>query len=256
MDMKQALYDLGVRDNTLTSQEKICLDNQGYLPLRGILTAEQVIGMRDRIEELIALDERPQHDEGVDGIDYLVNRDPIFEVCFTHPRVIAAISHVLSGEFKLLSLNARVPSPGFGQQRLHNDWNADTEPGTYYICNSIWPLVDFTEQTGATRAVPGTHRNGNLPNKDCPVQHKHSWSCNPMESNVDEVKLMAQSGTVIVCNGHIWHSGTLNTSSVDRPAMTCAFVRRDQLPDSDEAKQIGSETYSRLDKASRYILNL
>lgn len=256
MDMKQALYDLGVRDDTLTLQEKNSLDNEGYLPLYGILTKEQVQVMKERIEELIAKDKRPQHDEGVDGMDYLVNRDPIFEVCFTHPRVLAAMSHVLGGEFKLLSLNARVPSPGFGQQRLHNDWNAETDPGMYYICNSIWPLVDFTKETGATRAVPGTHRNGNLPNKDCPVKHKHDWSCNPLESIAEEVKLMAPSGTVIVFNGHIWHSGTLNTSSVGRPAMTCAFVRRDQLPDSDEAKQIGSETCHRLDKASRYILNL
>ena len=70
--------------------------------------------MKERIEELIAQDKRPQHDEGVDGMYYLVNRDPIFEVCFTHPCVLAAMSHVQGGEFKLLSLNARVPSPGFG----------------------------------------------------------------------------------------------------------------------------------------------
>lgn len=212
--------------------------------------------MKERIEELISQDKRPQQDEGVDGMDYLVNKDPIFQVCFTHPRVLAAMAHVLGDEFKLLSLNARVPRPGFGQQRLHNDWNADTEPGDYFICNSIWPLVDFNKETGATRAVPGTHRHGNLPNKDCPLEHTHDWSCNPLESIPDEVRLMATAGTVIVFNGHIWHSGTLNTSQVGRPAMTCAFVRRDQLPDSDEAKQIGSETYSRLNSSARYILNV
>ena len=38
--MKQALYDLGVRDDTLTRQEKKSLDNEGYLPLHGILTKE------------------------------------------------------------------------------------------------------------------------------------------------------------------------------------------------------------------------
>ena len=56
--------------------------------------------MRKRLDELV--DEeggeagKEVHQEaGATRLSDLVNKDPIFEVCFTHPRVLAAISHVL-----------------------------------------------------------------------------------------------------------------------------------------------------------------
>jgi len=41
-------------------------------------------------------------------------------VCFTCPRVLAAMAHVL-GDFTLSSLNSRAARPGQGHQRLHTD---------------------------------------------------------------------------------------------------------------------------------------
>src|SRR5207248_2903315 len=102
---------------------------------------------------------------GTDRLSDLVNKAPMFEVCFTHPRVLAAIAHVLRGEFKLSSLNYRAALPGQGLQGLHADWGEAVKPGDYYVCNSIWLLDDFTAANGPTRIVPGSQDSGKRPNE-------------------------------------------------------------------------------------------
>jgi ectoine hydroxylase-related dioxygenase (phytanoyl-CoA dioxygenase family) len=171
----------------------------------------------------------------------------MFEICFTHPRVLAAISHVLGGEFKLSSLNSRASLPGQGLQEMHPDWHGPVEPGDYYVCNSIWLLDDFTEQNGATRVVPGSHRSGKVP---------RDVMKDPKDPHPDEVKLLAPAGTVVVFNSHTWHGGTLNTSQNRRRAMHSYFCRRDQQQQLDQRKYIRPETYNRLSEAARYILDV
>src|SRR5690348_11596664 len=168
MDMATALRDLGVTDDVLTPAEKDQLDRDGYLPLEGILSAEEVSAINKRLGELTAAEGdraglEVHQEKGTDRLADLVNKDPMFEVCFTHPRVLAAVAHVLKGEFKLSSLNSRAALPGEGLQHLHADWEGTVAPGDFYVCNSIWLLDDFTEENGATRAVPGSHNGGKMP---------------------------------------------------------------------------------------------
>jgi hypothetical protein len=54
---------------------------------------------------------------GTDRLADLVSKDPVFDVCFTSPRLLACVSHVL-GDFKLSSLNFRAALPGSGSQAL------------------------------------------------------------------------------------------------------------------------------------------
>ena len=48
---------------------------------------------------------------GTDRLADLVNKDPVFDVCFTSPRLLACVAHVLA-DFKLSSLNFRAALPG------------------------------------------------------------------------------------------------------------------------------------------------
>src|SRR5205085_4992581 len=138
---------------------------------------------------------------------------------FTHPRVLAGIAHVLGGNLKLSSLNARAALPGHGLQHLHADWHGATAPGDYYVCNSIWLLDDFTESNGATRVVPGSHRSGKMAKDVMP---------DPTQPHPDEVVLKAPAGTVVIFNSHTWHGGTLNRTDRPRRALHSYFARRDQ----------------------------
>jgi hypothetical protein len=125
MDITTALRELGVTDGVLTAAEKRRLDEDGFLPLPGILSGDQLHGIRRRLAELTAAEGEQAglevHQEaGTDRLSDLVNKDPVFDVCFTCPRVLAAMAHVL-GDFTLSSLNSRAARPGQGHQRLHTD---------------------------------------------------------------------------------------------------------------------------------------
>lgn len=252
MTTQEALRALGAREDTLTREEKERLDRDGFLPLPGILTPEQVTAMGTRLDELSAREgddagKEVHQEAGTDRLSDLVNKDPLFDVCFTHPRVLAAVAHVLRGDLKLSSLNSRAALPGQGLQALHADWGKPTAPGDYYVCNSIWLLDDFTQDNGPTRVVPGSHRSGKMPREalqDTAAPHP------------DEVKIIAPAGTVVVFNSHAWHGGTRNTGSGRRRAMHSYFCRRDQPQQLDQRKYLRPETAARLSAAARYILDV
>jgi len=252
MKLPEALIELGVTEQTLSPAEADALDRNGYLPLPNILSAEQIARIIERTDELIAMEDeaagREVHQEqGATRLSDLVNKGPIFEICFTHPRVLAAIAHVLGGDLKLSSLNYRAALPGSGLQALHADWGGAVEPGDYYVCNSIWLLDDFTESNGATRIIPGSQRSGKTP---------RDVMADPAQPQPDEILLTAPAGTVVIFNSHAWHGGTLNRTDRPRRALHSYFTRRDQKQQLDQKVYLRPETYQRLSPAARYVLDV
>ena len=252
MDIQAALLALGVSDSTLTSAEKEALDRDGFLPLREILSAEQIRMINTRLDALLT-DEgenagtEVHRESGTDRLSDLVNKEAIFEICFTHPRVLAGIAHVLQGDLKLSSLNSRAALPGEGLQALHADWSGAVEPGAFMVCNSIWLLDDFTEQNGATRVVPGTH---------CSRQAPRDAMDDPRATHPQEIKLIAPAGTVVIFNSHVWHGGTRNTTENRRRALHSYFCRRDQPQQLDQRSYLRPATRERLSAAACTILDV
>jgi ectoine hydroxylase-related dioxygenase (phytanoyl-CoA dioxygenase family) len=252
MNVQEALSALGVRHDTLSQAEKDQLEAHGYLPLPDLIPAETLDRLRWRTDELIALEgaeagKEVHQEAGATRLSDLVNKDPVFDLCFTHPRVLAAISHVLKGDLCLSSLNYRAALPGAGLQGLHQDWSGPTVPGDYWVCNSIWLLDDFTERNGATRLVPGSQRSGKTPN---------DAMADPSAPHPDEVILTAPAGTVVIFNSHIWHGGTLNRTDRPRRGLHAYFCRRSHPQQLIQKNFIRPETYARLSEAARFILDV
>jgi ectoine hydroxylase-related dioxygenase (phytanoyl-CoA dioxygenase family) len=250
MDMATALAELGVTEGTLDAATMERLDRDGYAPLPGVLSGEQLASLRARMAELTAAEGaeagREVHQEaGTDRLADLVNKDPMFEIAFTEPRVLACVAHVL-GDFKLSSLNSRTALPGQGLQALHAE-GGPVGLGPYQVCNSIWLLDDFTEDNGATRVVPGSHRLTVSVRDAMP----DTYAPHP-----DEVKLVAPAGTVVVFNSHLWHGGTRNRTGSQRRAMHSYFTRRANGQQLDQKKYLRPETFARLSPAARFILDV
>ncbi len=261
MDIGSALRALGVRKDTLSAAEKEALDENGYLPLPGVLTSDQVQALRARLQ---ALEEeegeeagKEVHQEaGTARLANLVNKGPIFDLVWTHPKVLAAMSHVLRGDVRLSSLNSRAALPGEGLQALHTD-GAQQIPGVapspddsskrYYACNSIWLLNDFTLENGATRLVPGSHKLGLDPRKHL---------ADPQEPHPDEILVLGEAGTVFVFNAQTWHGGTLNRSSEPRRAVHCYYCWRNVPQQTDQRGLFRPETAARLSAAQRVLLDV
>jgi Phytanoyl-CoA dioxygenase (PhyH) len=252
MTMQTALENLGVRSDTLTEAEKHQLDRDGFLPLTDVVTPEQLDHLRARVDGLMQAEGEQagtefRQEPGTERLSDLVNKGEVFDVCYTHPRVLASIAHVLTADFKLSSLNYRAALPGQGHQALHADWSEPVAAGHFRVCNSIWLLDDFTEQNGPTRVVPGSHRRGTLPRDEMP---------DPAAAHPDQVTLLAPAGTVVIFNSHLWHGGTENRTRARRRALHAYFCRRSERQQLDQQRFIQDATRARLSPAARYVLDV
>ncbi len=249
--MATALAELGVTEVGLDAPTRERLDRDGYAVLPGVLSDEELEAVRARLTELLAAEGgqaglEVHQEAGTNRLADLVNKGPMFKPCFTHPRVLACVGHVL-GDFKLSSLNFREALPGQGLQALHADYGGPAPARGYQVCNSIWLLDDFTADNGATRVVPGSHRSDTVPRLAMP---------DPTAAHPDEVRLIAPAGTVVVFNSHLWHGGTLNRSERPRRALHSYFTRRANGQQTDQKKYLRPETLAGLSPAARFILDV
>lgn len=187
------------------------------------------------------------NEAGVVRVCNLVNKDAMFDVCFTHPRVLAAVNHLLGPEFKSSSVNYRAAKPGSGLQPLHVDWEEAVQSGDYYACNTIWMLDDFTEHNGSTRVVPGSNHSGQMPNDVLD---------NPWESHPHQKLLLAPAGSVAIINSHTWHGGTTNYTEELRRSIQSYFVRRDQPTQLNQQQYVRPETLARLSQAAKFLMDV
>lgn len=252
MQIQDALKELGVTDNTLTSDEKAQLDRDGFLVVPNVLSADQIALARRRLDLLSELEgadagKEVHQEAGTARLSNLVDKGNFFSVFFTTPKVLAGIAHVLQGDLKLSSLNSRAALPGQGLQALHADWGKAVQPGEYQVCNSIWLIDDFTPDNGATRAVAGSHRWGKMPGemmKDTKADHP------------DQQLFIAPAGTVVIFNSHTWHGGTLNKTNNPRRAVHSYFSRRGQPQQLNQRKFLSPATIEKFSPAVRCILDV
>lgn len=251
MDINQALRALEAGPDRLSDENRRELDEKGYTVLPGIIDGAWLAALRARFEELC--DKEGAHagievhqEKGARRLSDLVNKGEMFDRVYSHPKVLAAVHHVIGRDFKLSSLNARDALPGQGLQGLHADWGADYD-GRFHVCNSIWLLDDFDQENGCTRLVPGSHRGLNPANAEIDRMAPHP----------DEEYVAAPAGTVAVFNSQTWHGGTLNKSTDrTRRAMHCYFTAREHRQQLDQAEYLRHSTWKRLSSAARYILDV
>lgn len=149
----------------------------------------------------------------------LLARDPVFQRVPVHQRVLPIVEGVLDKGCLVSSLSSISIDPGEVAQPIHAD---DTliglaRPHAPVVCNSMWALTDFTEENGATRIVPGSHR----------FQDKPEYGSHP-----DSIAAEMPKGSVLIWNGSLWHGGGANRSDERRVGIAmnyCAgFIRQQE----------------------------
>ncbi len=128
-------------------------------------------------------------------------RSATFRTIATHPLIMAAgdlvLGHATSWRFSAAEYIEIGPEET--SQRLHRDqWKYDmTDFGFEVELNGMWAITDFTEENGATRVAPGSHRYGNREK----LQHDHT---RPAEM---------PKGSLLLYTGALYHGGGANQSS-------------------------------------------
>lgn len=230
------------------------LDHDGFIVVPALLDPGLTAALARRFDELAAAEGdragAEQHQEpGCVRVADLVNKDPLFDVCWTHPLLLAAVTHVLSGRpFKLSAIAARDPLPGGGHQGMHADWPRPVGLDDAQVVNSAWMLDAFTPDNGATRVVPGTHRLvDRLPWQEMPdLDAPHPR----------ETFLVGPPGSLAVFSSHLWHSGTANRGGGRRRSIFAYFVRREHPALVDQRALLRETTAARLSPEERWLLGV
>ncbi len=217
-------------NSALSQRETQELDQDGCLALTGVVSDLQLQAMRCRLDQLLAV--TPQEHAGTMIVNGLLN-EPAFDAAWQHPRILAGAERVLGPSYRLLGVFCRGLRPGHGQQALHTDWGGQGEPGVWYVCHAICALVDFTAENGATRVVPGSHRNPWMLRGHHDLRRPHP----------QQRQLLGKAGTVFLLNVHCQHSAVHNAAADPRLAIFASFSRRDspllvQTPIADPAPEV------------------
>ncbi len=229
-------------ENVLTTDEIHRLETDGFLALEGVVSQSQLTAMRTRLLELLRT--TPQKNAGTLIVNGLLD-DDVFDAAWNHPRVLSAVESVLREPGRLLGVFSRGLRAGHGQQELHSDWGRQGLPNVWYVCHAICPLVDFTAENGATRVVPGSHRN--------PWMMKGVRD--PRLPHPNQKQLVGKAGTVFVLNVHCQHSAVQNTSTHDRLAVFSSFSRRDSpLLLMQPPEPVRQDVIERFDHDTRRLL--
>jgi ectoine hydroxylase-related dioxygenase (phytanoyl-CoA dioxygenase family) len=127
------------------------------------------------------------------------------------------VEQIIGPDPELTELAFRCPQPGHGEQRLHADDVAKLDDGPDRCATAIVALVDFTDENGATRLVPGSHRRRDL--------QQQSGALGQDDRRVRDqlVTLAGPAGTAFVFSGHLLHGGGRNRSDRSRPALQLTY---------------------------------
>ena len=218
------------------------MDEDGVVALRHAIDVEPV----DKLAERMLADlERYQAEYEIDN-NFQGIRPPPFqpflfpEIVFNEPAI--TISRAILGEgATLTSYGANTAFVGSQTQQVHAD-TVPPQPGPYQPCTLLVvnvPLIDMTEENGATIYWPGTHKDTRL----------HSGNRFPTEEMLAEwqakrpaERVLAQRGDLVLRDLRLWHGGMPNRTSRHRPML--ALVHRAGKPEQGTFEvEEGSEAF-------------
>jgi len=218
------------------------VDDSGYTVLRQPFGSEMI----DEVEEAVSrvegevgtkLGRNPFHGHKTVRLKGLVNRGEAFEKLMIQPAMLALVEGLLGPDVQLGSTQAIIIGPGETAQPLHPD---RVHPALAMLEDSSHPpvrtgldvmlaLSDFTQENGATRIAPGSHRIGTLDESDA----------------VDTVSLEAERGDLLIWDANLWHGGGANRTNARRTGLLTFWVPGWVRPDDNLLLLIPREKVAR-----------
>lgn len=217
----------------------------GFTILPSVLSAEEATAMR---AALIECEKREGtetlHRGTASHVANLPTLDPIFFPTIDHARVLPILEHFLGTSLILGSLNSRIVRPGDPLQGMHSDIGKDMlNPVSPVMMNTVWMLDDFTEEIGATRVLPGSHRSGlQEPPKDLDLKYL--------------VTAVAPIGSVLVFNGQTWHGGGANNGDRNRHALFGHYRKSMLVFQCDPHENFPPEWFDKLTDRQKQLMRM
>jgi ectoine hydroxylase-related dioxygenase (phytanoyl-CoA dioxygenase family) len=188
------------------------LEAIGYCIIEGVLSADELARKRRELDPLLAATETGSNSflgGQTRRIYTLLAKVRCFDDAVLNPLLLAVMDRLLI-HYQLCVATAIEIGPGETAQTLHADDGVYPLPnlGTPLTVNSMWALDDFTEENGATRLVPGSHRG---------TEKKRA-------SPGATVTACMPAGSVLLYYGSLLHGGGANCTHLPRLGVVIEYA--------------------------------
>lgn len=203
--------------NATTEEILAAMDDAGAVIIRDLISTEAVQQMVDEVMPFI--NKTPMGGDDFAGrltqrTGALVARTPTCRDLILNGTVLDAARKFLAPftDRIILHLTQTIHiNPGNPAQPLHRDrlaWGTYIPREIEPQFNTIWALTDFTEENGATRAVPGSHK----------------WDWDQRADAEEIIQAEMTAGSVLIYSGSILHSGGENRSDNARLGLNLTYT--------------------------------
>ena len=227
------------------------LEEVGLIVIAGALSSAACDQLADRMMEEVRTAhhiERKMHErrKSVLKIYNLQSRHPAFMELITFPFVVEYMRRFLGQDMLLHSSEGgiRAPIPAGIEDNalpidgLHYD-AVDRIPGHFLAMNSIYYLCDADRSKGATRYVPGSHK-----------EFLSQEEAEKRQTRFIDVK----KGDLVLFGPYLWHAGSPNHSTENRPVIINYYVRSYVRQGFDYPRQMSVAEAKRLTAEQRALL--
>ena len=207
------------------------IDERGFVVVPDVIPTETTDEARALIHGLLTAEATEEaRQTKTQRVARLAVKHQLFRDLMCHPTVLAVWERFLGADFYCSTWSANTAFPGFGEICWHVDypyWSLQPPwPPGNITGQTVWLLDDFTEENGATGAVPFSHRLGQPP-----LAPTERW-------RDDGEILLGPRGSVVFAHGAWYHTARPNISSQSRTVLLGMYLKPCFIPQEDMHGQL------------------
>jgi ectoine hydroxylase-related dioxygenase (phytanoyl-CoA dioxygenase family) len=212
------LNSVSVDAHDCANQVKDFVESDGYAVVLDVIDPATCVQLKEEVDRVesafdIAFGENEFEGFQTRRIFNLIARGPRFRELVINEAVLSAVEAILGEGFLLSGTTSMHIGPGETEQLLHADDGMVSLPRPHpaTMVTTMWALTPFTEANGATRFIPGSHKEPDILPKP--------------EDEERAVCAEMPAGSVMIFHASVWHGGGPNTTTaVQRYGLSIQYV--------------------------------
>jgi len=202
------------------------LDRWGYT----VFHDERTDRIADEVREAIIRAVPASEEEKAPTRFTILGEDPIFADAISTPKLLTLVEYLLGRGALFSQLSGSRRRQGKGSLGLHadNSWFPAPFPEWEIMCTACLVTDEFTEESGATLVVPGSHKLKRHPSPD---ERAEPQGAQP---------IVASKGAICLWDGSVWHGNYPRQIPGERIVLHMTYARIGMQP---------IENYDHLDEA-------